>query len=118
MKRFNVCAGDRFLVALVLRQLFGFKYTIFDKLDSIPLEILNLLDLLSINRKFLVKDGWLKSEFIEALSSGEVIVGNAIEDSILDIRHLFRQNTYSIDYCDCLSSAGNVDIKKLKGNYI
>ena len=99
-------------------KLFGFKYTIFDKFDTIPLEILNLLDLLSINRKFLVKDGWFKSEFIEALSSGGVIVGNAIEDSVLDIRHLFRQNTYSIDYCDCLSSAGNVDIKKLKGNYI
>lgn len=99
-------------------KIFGFKYTIFDKMNGIPLEILKLLDLLSINRKFLVRDGWLKKEFIEALSSDDVVVGDALEDSILDIRHLFRYNTYSIDYCKCLSDAGNVDAKKLKGDYV
>lgn len=45
-------------------KLFGYNYTIFDKFSSIPQEVIELIDILSISKKFLVKDGWLKPEFI------------------------------------------------------
>lgn len=42
-------------------KLFGFDYTIFDSLGSIPVEILDLMNVLSINKKYLL-NGTLVSE--------------------------------------------------------
>lgn len=98
--------------------LFGFKYTIFDELSQIPPEILNLIDTLSISRKFLLRDGWLKSEFIDLLSSNDVVVGDALEDSIIDIRHMFMRNAYILSACPCLSSTHDVNKNKILGAYV
>ena len=98
--------------------LFGFKYTIFDKLVQIPQEILQLIDVLSINRKFLLKDGWLKPEFIQLLSADGVVAGNALEDSILDLRHLFTRNGYILSSCPCLSSTMEANKTKILGTYL
>ena len=38
----------------------GFKQTIYDNLGSLPIGIRNLIDLLSINRKYLIKKGMLR----------------------------------------------------------
>lgn len=66
-------------------KLFGFNYTIFDKFASIPQEIVQLIDILSINKRFLVKDGWLKPEFIDLLSSYGAFHGDQSLDSKLNL---------------------------------
>ena len=66
-------------------KLFGFNYTIFDKFDSIPQELVDLIDILSINRKFLVKNGWLKPEFIDLLSAYSAVHGDVAFDSKLNL---------------------------------
>ena len=66
-------------------KLFGFNYTIFDKFDSIPQELVDLIDILSINRKFLVKNGWLKPEFIDLLSAYSAVHGDIALDSELNL---------------------------------
>jgi hypothetical protein len=48
-------------------KLFGFQYTLFDDFDKLPLEILNLLNVLSIEKRYLLKNGVLKPEFLELI---------------------------------------------------
>lgn len=99
-------------------QLFGFKYTIFDKFDSIPKELLNLIDVLSISRKFLISDGWLKKDFVQLLSSNGIVTGQTIDAAILDARHLFKQNSYVLSTCPCTKSTREVDKNKIVGAYL
>lgn len=99
-------------------QLFGYKYTIFDKFDSIPKELLDLIDILSISRKFLIKDGWLKKDFVQLLSSNNVVSGQTIDAAILDARHLFKQNSYILSACHCMQSTREVDKNKIIGAYL
>jgi hypothetical protein len=73
--------------------------------------------MLSINRKFLIKDGWFTQNFLDALSSSGVILGDVFEDSLLDIRHLFKRNAYALDTCCCISSTTEIDARKFGGIY-
>ena len=74
-------------------KLFGFNYTIFDRFESIPQEIAELIDILSINRRFLTKDGWLKPEVVQLLSSYGVVAGSTADDSMLNPLQCFSRNT-------------------------
>jgi len=53
--------------------MFGFKNTLIDGFFMLPTEILNLMDVLSINKKYLIKAGVLKKEFLNDLISSDVI---------------------------------------------
>ena len=45
-------------------RLFGFNKTIFDNVDSLPKELLDLMNVLSINKKLLLRDGVVTKELI------------------------------------------------------
>jgi hypothetical protein len=47
----------------------GVKYNVLDMFDKIPVEIANLMDILSINRSYLLQSNKFNNEFIEELSS-------------------------------------------------
>jgi hypothetical protein len=47
----------------------GVKYNVLDTFDKIPIEIANLMDILSINRSYLLQSNKFNNEFIEELSS-------------------------------------------------
>ena len=52
-----------------MADILGLKYQIFDNIDIIPIEILNTLDVLSINKKYLLDSTTFCSAFREELSS-------------------------------------------------
>jgi hypothetical protein len=47
----------------------GIKYNVLDTFDKIPVEIANLMDILSINRSYLLHSDKFNKEIIEELSS-------------------------------------------------
>ena len=53
-------------------KMIGVNYQLFDNIDSIPLEILNLLDILSINKKYLTSNQYFNNYFLDILSSNGV----------------------------------------------
>ena len=48
-------------------KLFGFNKTVFNCFDSFPIELLNLVNVLSINKKQLMKAGMLKEELLSSM---------------------------------------------------
>jgi len=45
-------------------QLFGFNKTIFDNLENLPKELIDLINVLSINKKLLLRDGVVTKELL------------------------------------------------------
>lgn len=45
----------------------GIKYSVLNSIESLPLEIRNLMDTYSINKKYLIKHGILADEYTSAL---------------------------------------------------
>ncbi len=50
----------------------GFNYTIFDNMDEMPIEIINLMDVLSINKKYLLNSDYIRQDLIDDLKQKEV----------------------------------------------
>ena len=96
--------------------IFGFKYSIFDNLNDIPVEILNLIDVLSINRKYLLKNGILRKEFLQVLSSDDnhVLFNVDDENYKIDFREFFTKNAYYISADSHVFDSKNVNVTKLK----
>lgn len=59
-----------------MMKMFGFDYTIFDNIETIPIEVLNLLNILSINRKYLLNDGIIGETLKKDLSAHGVLSGD------------------------------------------
>lgn len=68
-------------------QQLGINYTLFDKLKLMPIQILNLIDILSIKKEYLINDKKLKPLFTKLLQS-EVSSLDGVEEASL-------QNTVS-----------------------
>jgi len=47
----------------------GVKYSVLDNIDAVPLELLNMIDMLSINKKYLLDSKVFKKEFIDEVST-------------------------------------------------
>lgn len=56
----------------MIKQL-GIDYKLFDNIASLPSEIQHLINVLSINKRYLIDSKYLKSEFIDDLSATGVI---------------------------------------------
>lgn len=69
-----------------MMKMYGFDYTVLDNIELIPVEILNLMDILSINRKYLVKSDSMGKVFQKDLMDNGVITekANQISDYIYD----------------------------------
>lgn len=48
-------------------KMYGIKYSLLDFINTLPLEIKNIMDVLSINKKYLLKSGVLKQECVNAI---------------------------------------------------
>lgn len=53
--------------------MYGESYNVFDNLDKYPVEVLKLVDIFSINPKYILKNGFMKRDFIEDLSASGAI---------------------------------------------
>ena len=99
-------------------KLFGFQYTLFDDFDKLPLEILNLLNVLSIEKRYLLKNGVLKPEFLElVLEKTEPKQDEWKFQKCIDFRHLFKTNSYIISSSAPLNSSYFTDARKIVGTY-
>lgn len=100
-------------------KLFGFQYTLFDDFDQLPLEVLNLLDVLSIEKRYLLKNGILKPEFLDLVL--EKSIGEHANDwkfqKCIDFRHLFKTNSYIVSSSSSLKSSDLTDSRKIIGTY-
>lgn len=60
----------------------GAKYLVVDKIQFYPIEVQSLIDILSINKKYLLNNQFIKSSFIDALcESGVAYLSNTVLSS-------------------------------------
>lgn len=89
----------------------GMDYGLFDKVDYYPLEIQKLLDIVSINPNYLLKNNFLKKDFIDWLS-----VDNVISDKY--IVHVSPDDDLSSTRINYNPEQFNEYIQNLIGNFI
>lgn len=56
-----------------MMSMYGEKFQILDNIDGYPLEVQNLIDLFSIQRKYILKNDFLRDDFIQDLESEGVL---------------------------------------------
>lgn len=56
-----------------MMQMVDVNYIVLDKIGYYPIEIQSLIDLMSINTKYLLDNKFIKQDFINALCADEVI---------------------------------------------
>ena len=57
-------------------KMFGFDYSLFDDIQVLPLEIRNLVDLLSINRNYLIENEYIKEDMRKTLTTPNIFPSN------------------------------------------
>lgn len=102
-------------------KLFGFSYTLFDQIEKFPQEILNLADILSIDKKYLLKTSLLDPEFFNELVE-KAANPRAVDDPLfhrcVDFRRLTTTNSYVLrGVGSSFSSSMTIDAKKIFGVY-
>ena len=104
-------------------KLFGFSKTVFNCFDSFPRELLDLVNVLSINKKQLMRAGVLKEEFLSSMvdPDGNFYTSDDqavyFSDKKLDLRKYFANNTYTLSADLKCVSTRDVQIAKLNGLY-
>ena len=63
-----------------MMQVVGLKYSVLDAFKSIPVEVANLMDVLSINKSYLLRSGVFKKYFTNYLRSISCITDEATPD--------------------------------------
>lgn len=81
-------------------QMLGFDNTILDCIDSLPLEIVNLLDILSIDKNRLLKTRIMSDGFIDhVVEDGTTLAQSQIK---LNLQQVFQHGMLKIDFrCPC-----------------
>ena len=74
----NVCNVDLCKVKALKSILssFGLKYSVVDSIDTIPLEIQNVIDVMSINKKYLLSSGIVSDKLFNELSCATYSISN------------------------------------------
>ena len=62
----------------------GIKYDIFNSFKNIPIELANLIDILSINKSYILQSNKFADTFISLLSTDGVIQENTINDNFIN----------------------------------
>lgn len=79
-------------------QVIGLRYDVFDTFRTIPVEIANLMDILSINKSYLLNSKVFKKEFIDFLSSSGCIVKSSdyvdLQNQVLSADEYTVSNEY------------------------
>lgn len=99
----------------------GFKKTIYDNLGSLPIGIRNLIDLLSINRKYLIKKGMLRKQLFDDMMQDEYSDHHSPlsedDNDRTNFKRFFEYNSLMLSVSDNVVSFNNCDIQKLVGAY-
>lgn len=100
----------------------GFRRTIFDNLGSMPLGIRNLMDLLSINRKYLLKKNMLRKDLFDDLFDDGEYSSHAKPifidlDDRTDIKRFFTHNAYTLCVDNDVVDYNRTIVKKLEQTY-
>ena len=53
--------------------LLGSDYNVLDKVGYYPIEIQNLIDILSISKKYLLSNKYIKQDFLDALCADRIV---------------------------------------------
>lgn len=95
----------------------GFNYTIFDNMGEMPLEIINLMDVLSINKKYLLNSNYIRQDLIDEFRNVGVAVSSDVDISAYysDFRNNFEIRL-STDLVPTPSVPKDV-IQKMPGEY-
>jgi len=102
-------------------QLFNYKCTVLDNFINMPQEVLKLIDVLSIDKKYLAKAKIIRPELAADMASGGVFVDYAKSPAGqgpfegIDFRGDFTKCTYTIS--TDARSAGNCNVSQLQWNY-
>lgn len=82
-----------------MMKLVGSSYSIFGNIDMLPLEVMQLLDVLSISRKYLLQDDKVKSSFAEDIQQNNVVDYDEKIDSCL-WKYQYLRNAFIISAPD------------------
>ena len=85
-------------------QLVGVNYLMLDKIQFYPLEIQHLIDIFSINKKYLLNNEFIKQSFIDdLLASNAILLSNDVDASALEVgnissridRYIYDNNVFN-----------------------
>ena len=86
-------------------EMLGIHYTIFDNIEFLPQEILQLFDVLTINKCYLLNDKILNKTFVETLSTEITIPSTVTSDISTGANAEFTSDGYSEEkFKNCLST--------------
>jgi hypothetical protein len=83
--------------------IFGISYSAFNTLKMLPIDLLKLLDILSITPKYLLNSEKIHSEFVKILSSD-------VLQSVNGLQNIVENNLLNVDNPKCLEY---INIQKL-----
>ena len=78
-----------------MMKVIGVKYDVLDAFSHIPVEIANLMDLFSVNNKYLLDSKTFKQEFIDQLSAFGAI--KTVDPSNVDLDNVLSATEYEPD---------------------
>ena len=74
--------------------MYGLKYEVFDEIGMLPVELQDMMDIFSINRKYLMKNGFLNSELLSDLVSSNILVEEEQDDTGLSVSNTFDDEAW------------------------
>jgi len=61
-----------------MMKIVGLQYSMLDKIGAYPIEVKSLIDILSIKKKYLLDNKFIKQDFIDAMSAAGVVLSGAL----------------------------------------
>ena len=105
-------------------QLFGFNKTIFDNLENLPKELIDLINVLSINKKLLLRDGVVTKELLQSLMESDGRYYTDADEAVyldeykINFRKYFQNNSYTLSASLGCTDSDNCSLSKLNGIYV
>lgn len=81
-------------------KMYGLSYNIFDNYGKYPLEVQNLIDIFSISKKYVLKNDFLRDDFVEDMKSSGVLSSAQKEytesGEIIEVSNILNQEMYEL----------------------
>jgi hypothetical protein len=84
--------------------MYGLKYEVFEEIGMLPVELQDMMDIFSINRKYLMKNGFLNENLLSDLISSNIIVEEPVDDTGLSVSDTFDDEAWDRYLKDAYSS--------------
>ena len=89
-----------------MMSMLGSDYTLLDKISYYPIEIQNLIDILSISKKYLLNNKYIKKDFLDACVADGIMI-SCSPDQMLDQHVLSNLSNESLLSIDAVSSSSD-----------